>query len=207
MPDFHHWAMWFWPCVCLRRNDFEIFRTLQRRKLEKTGLSCCVRFIFILKICRVLMVWKQDVLYGGQMVSPSEIPLVIPMESVQSHTNCKRLGKKNLWFSHTWMCQTRTRQDSVVDGIKVERERGVRQGHLVEKTPATAASGARGVWVRAGVRYGVMGRGGGKEALLAGERHPEHHSSFQGCLWTLWAPWSVTFWSWFVRIVFFGPVY
>lgn len=55
-PDFHRRAVGFWPCVCLRRNCFEVFRTLSRRKLEETGSSCCVRWISISKHCRVLRV-------------------------------------------------------------------------------------------------------------------------------------------------------
>lgn len=52
---------------------------------------------------------------------------------------------------------THTGQDSVIGGIKVEREKGVGQGGLV-KMNSVMAAGARGVGVRAGMRYRVIGR-------------------------------------------------
>lgn len=73
---------------------------------------------------------------------------------------------------------THTRHDSAVDGIKVQRERGVSQGDLTEMNSVMAA-GARGVGVKAGEECRVMGsQGREREVLLAGERHPEHQNPF-----------------------------
>lgn len=53
---------------------------------------------------------------------------------------------------------------------------------LAEMAPAMAA-GARGVRVRAMMRYRVRGSwGGGREVLLFGERHSEHHNHFRGTM-------------------------
>lgn len=60
-------------------------------------------------------------------MSPSEIPLAIPVENVRSHANYKPLaggGGRIVVFTYLNVSDsTHSRQDSVIDGIKVEKER------------------------------------------------------------------------------------
>lgn len=59
-------------------------------------------------------------------MSPSEIPLAIPVENVRSHPNYKPCGGGGGIVVFTYLNvsdSTHSRQDSVIDGIKVEKER------------------------------------------------------------------------------------
>lgn len=61
-------------------------------------------------------------------MSPSEIPLAIPVENVRSHPNYKPCGGGGgggiVVFTYLNVSDsTHSRQDSVIDGIKVEKER------------------------------------------------------------------------------------
>lgn len=60
-------------------------------------------------------------------MSPSEIPLAIPVENVRSRPNYKPCGGGGggiVVFTYLNVSDsTHSRQDSVIDGIKVEKER------------------------------------------------------------------------------------
>lgn len=82
-------------------------------------------------------------------MSPSELSLPIPMENICSHPNYKPLGGGEKKETVVFTClnvseSTHTSQDSAIDGIKVERDRRVSQGDLVETTSLMAVR-ARGV--------------------------------------------------------------
>lgn len=69
---------------------------------------------------------------------------------------------------------------------RIQHWRGWSRKDLAEVTAAMAAGG-RGVRVRAVVRYRVRRSwAGGREVLLSGKRHPEHHNHLRGVCELSW---------------------